>query len=309
MDGGVSVRLATGPVSWGVDFAASPDNPPWREVLDSIGRSGYRWTELGPIGYLPEDPELLRPELERRGLHVAGSFVFEPLHRGLRLAEILSAARRACRAIRGAGGRFLVVIDLVDRERVVSAGRPEAAPRLSRRDWLVLQNGIEEVAEVACDEFGLRPVFHPHVGSWVEFEDEIERLLDALDPQTIGLCLDTGHCAYAGVDPVALYERHAARVEYLHLKDVHSRVLHRAVSEPLDFWTAISAGIFCPVGAGIVNFRALARSLERHGFDGPATVEQDRDARQGTNPLPDVVASRSYLEGLGLGEQPKARMA
>jgi inosose dehydratase len=305
----VSVRLATGPVSWGVDFADSPDNPPWRQVLDDIGRSGYRWTELGPIGYLPGDPELLRPELERLGLHVAGSFIFEPLQDGLRLAEIVSATRRACRAIRGAGGRFLVVIDLVDPERVVTAGRPEAAPRLPPRRWLALVNGIETVAAVARDEFGLRPVFHPHVGSWVEFEDEIERLLDALDPQTIGLCIDTGHCAYAGVDPVWLYERHAARVEYLHLKDVHSRVLHRALSEPLDFWEAIAAGIFCPVGAGLVNFRALARSLERHGFDGPATVEQDRDARQGTNPLPDVVAGRSYLEALGLGEQPKARTA
>jgi inosose dehydratase len=305
----VSVRLATGPVSWGVDFADSPDNPPWRDVLEGIGRSGYRWTELGPVGYLPTDPQMLRPELERLGLQVAGSFVFEPLHEGLRLGEILLATRRACRAIRGAGGRFLVIIDLVTPERVVTAGRPEAAPRLPARRWLTLKNGIEEVAEVAHDEFGLRPVLHPHVGSWVEFEDEIERLLDALDPRTIGLCLDTGHCAYAGVDPVALYERHAARVDYLHLKDVDARVLHRALSEPLDFWEAISAGIFCPVGAGLVNFRALARSLERHGFDGPATVEQDRDPRRGSNPLPEVVASRSYLEALGLGEQPKARTA
>jgi inosose dehydratase len=305
----MTVRLATGPVSWGVDFADSPDNPPWREVLSGIERSGYRWTELGPVGYLPEDPELLGPELEQRGLRVAGSFVFEPLHDGLRLAEIVEATRRACRLISGVGGRYLVVIDLVDPERVATAGRPEAAPRLSFRRWLDLVDGIAAVAAVARDEFGLRPVFHPHVASWVEFEDEIELLLESLDARTIGLCLDTGHCAYAGVDPVELYDRHPARVEYLHLKDVHPRVLRRAVSEPLDFWRAIEMGIFCPVGAGSVDFRALARSLERHGFDGPATVEQDRDARQGTNPLPDVVASRSHLEALGLGEQPKARTA
>jgi inosose dehydratase len=305
----VTVKLATGPVSWGVDFADSPDNPPWQEVLAGIEHSGYRWTELGPVGYLPEDPEVLRPELERLGLQVAGSFVFEPLHEGLRLAEVLEATRRACRLIQGVGGRFLVVIDLVDPERIATAGRPEAAPRLPLRHWVTLVHGIEAVAAVARDEFGLRPVFHPHAGSWVEFEDEIDRLLASLEARTIGLCLDTGHCAYAGVDPVGLYERYPNRVEYLHLKDVHSRVLRRALSEPLDFWEAIEAGIFCPVGAGIVDFRGLARSLERHGFGGPATVEQDRDARQNTNPLPDVVASRSYLEAIGLGEQAKARTA
>jgi inosose dehydratase len=305
----VSVRLATGPVSWGVDFADSPDNAPWREVLAGIERSGYRWTELGPVGYLPEDPELLGPELERLGLRVAGSFVFEPLHDGLRLAEIVEAARRACRLIRGVGGRYLVVIDLVDSERVATAGRPDAAPRLPWRRWLALVHGVEAVAAVARDEFGLRPVFHPHVGSWVEFEDEIERLLDAIDARTIGVCLDTGHCAYAGIDPLRLFERHATRVEYLHLKDVDARVRQRALSEPLDFWAAIEAGIFCPLGEGMVDFPALARSLEHRGFDGPATVEQDRDARQRTDPLADVVASRSYLEALGLGEATKARTA
>lgn len=305
----MSIKLATGPVSWGVDFADRLDNPHWREVLAGIERSGYGWTELGPIGYLPEDPDVLRPELERRRLRVAGSFVFEPLQDVLRLAEITAATRRACRLISAVGGRFLVVIDLVDPERVATAGRADAGRRLPLRRFLALAHGIETIAAVAREEFGLRPVFHPHVGSWVEFEDEIERLLDTLDEAVIGLCVDTGHCAYAGIDPVSLYERHASRVDYLHLKDVSAQVLERARSEPLDFWTAIEAGVFCPVGAGAVDFQALVRALERHGFDGPATVEQDRDPSQMTSVLPDVVASRRYLESIGFSERTKARMA
>ena len=69
----MSVRLATGPVSWGVDFADAPDNPPWSEVLDGIAGAGLEWTELGPLGYLPADAA---PELARRGLRLCGGFVF-----------------------------------------------------------------------------------------------------------------------------------------------------------------------------------------------------------------------------------------
>ena len=293
----MKIRLATAPVSWGVDFAGAPGNPPWSRVLDEIARSGFAWTELGPIGYLPE--ETLRAELDERGLRVGGSFVFQPLHERARLPHVLAVARRTCRAIAAAGGRHLVVIDLVAPDRVGTAGRPGAARRLGDADWLALIGGIRAVCELAGDEFGLTPVLHPHAGSHLEFEDEIERALAELEPDLAGLCLDTGHCAYAGIDPVALYERHAARVPYLHLKDVDPVVHARVVADRLDFWEAIGAGVFCPLGTGGVDFAALAAALARHGFDGWATAEQDRVAGSG-DALRDVAAGRRHLEAAGL---------
>ena len=57
------VRLATGPVSWGVDFAEAPANPLWTTVLDEIAATGLGALELGPVGFLPEDADTLRAEL------------------------------------------------------------------------------------------------------------------------------------------------------------------------------------------------------------------------------------------------------
>lgn len=295
-----SVRLGTGPVSWGVDFAEADGNPPWERVLDEIAASGFTLTELGPVGYLPDDPELLRQELERRDLAVAGSFLFQPLHDPRSRDEVLAVARRTCAAISGVGGRFLVVIDAVSEERAATAGRSAVAPRLGPEARTRLIEAIGEISELAREEFGLRPVLHNHAGTCVEFEDEIEAILGALGPVALGLCIDTGHAVYAGIDPVDLFERHAARVEYLHLKDVDPQVLERARRTPLDFWGAIAAGVFCPVGRGSVDFDALGKALMRRGFDGYATVEQDRDPRSSREPLADVVASREYLERVGL---------
>jgi len=290
----VNVRLATAPVSWGVDFAGAPGNPPWASVLDEIARSGFAWTELGPVGYLPE--EALRAELDARGLRVGGSFLFQPLHERDRLPHVLAVARRTCRAIRAAGGRHLVVIDLVSPGRVRTAGRSDAARRLRDHEWAALLDGIRAVSALARDEFALVPVLHPHAGSHLEFEDEIERALAALD---VDLCIDTGHCAYAGIDPVALYERHAERVPYLHLKDVDPAVHARVLAGRLDFWEAVGAGVFCPLGTGGVDFPALAAALTRHGFDGWATAEQDRVPGSG-DALRDVTAGRRHLEAAGL---------
>jgi inosose dehydratase len=287
------LRLATGPVSWGVDFADAPGNPPWEVVLDEIAASGVSALELGPVGYLPEDPEALRAALGARGLTAVGSFVFDDLHDSARAADVVAAARRACRAIAAAGGAVLVVIDRPGAVRAATAGRSLDAPRLEGRDWAAMVDAIRRTAAIAEDH-GLRPAFHPHVGSYVEFEDEIERLLDDTD---IGLCLDTGHAEYAGIEADRALVAYGPRLAHVHLKDVRAEVRDRG----LDFWDAIAAGVFCPLGEGVVDLRAVLDALEAVGYRGFATIEQDRVPGSGA-PLDDLAASLRVLAAAGLAD-------
>ena len=76
----MGLRVANGPVSWGVDVPDKQDAPPWEEVFDEISLAGYHWCELGPVGYLPADDALVSAALAERGLRVAGSHVYEPIH-------------------------------------------------------------------------------------------------------------------------------------------------------------------------------------------------------------------------------------
>ena len=73
-----------------------------------------------------------------------------------------------------------------------------------------------------------------------------------------------------------------------------------SVADGIGFWDAMAAGIFCTLGTGCVDFGGLARALDARGFDGWATVEQDRDPRGAGHPLADAVASRRFLEDIGL---------
>jgi inosose dehydratase len=284
------IKLATGPVTWGVDFADAPTNPPWQEVLDDIERSGVGALELGPVGYLPEQPDALREALSSRKLTAVGSFVFDVLHDPACADDIVETTRRACRAIAAAGGSVLVIIDKPGPERVATAGRSEVARRLPHAAWVAMLDTIARVAEVAR-EHGLKPAVHPHAGGYVEFDDEIDRIAADTD---LDLCLDTGHLAYAGGDPVATLARFAPRLAHLHFKDIDGDVLAAVREQGLDFWTALAKGIFCPLGQGVVDFPAVLAELERQGYDGFATIEQDRVPGDGT-PLDDLRESLRVL--------------
>lgn len=297
-----TLTLATGPVSWGVDFADAATNPPWELVLDEVARSPLDALELGPVGYLPEDPEALREALDERGLTAVGTFLFDALHDPSRRAEILAGAARTAAVVAAASGRVLVIIDRPSGERARTAGRSEAAPRMADEDWTRMVDLVDEVAAIAASA-GLRPVFHPHAGSWVEFADEVERLLAS---SAIDLCLDLGHSSFAGIDPARAIEAWAPRIGHLHLKDVDPAVLARVVTHQLDFWEAVGADVFCPLGDGMVDLARVAEQLAAIGYRGYATIEQDR-VPGGGEPLADLRRSVDALARAGFPIAHEAR--
>jgi len=294
----MGIEVANGPVSWGVDRPDMPGAPPWEEVFDEISEAGYRLCELGPLGYLPDDNQRVRVELDARGLGVAGSYIFEALHDRDRHDEIADVTKITCARIADLGGRYLVVIDVVSDERGATAGRSAAARRLQGADYDALLTGLRMATGIAMDH-GLTPVLHPHSGSYIEFEDEIERVLADTADDGLQLCIDTGHFIYAGVEPVQFLAGHRDRTPYLHFKDINPVVHQKVVSDGIGFFDAISLGVFVPVGQGMVDFGALAAELA-NGFDGPGTIEQDRDFRATTTALEDAKASLDFLRGIGI---------
>lgn len=290
---------ATAPGTWGVEPGGSPLDPPWTRVLDEIAVAGFDGSELGPLGYYPEQPAWLRHELDARALRLAGGFVMEPLHDGAQLARTLGVARRTCAALAGAGASVLVVIDALAPTRSATAGRDRDAVRLATPQWRQLIAAVTQIAAIAAGEFGLAVAFHPHAGTHVEFDDEIERLLADTDPDQIGLCLDTGHCRYAGIDPLTLIDEHGERIRHVHLKDVDGIALERALARGSSFEQAVADGVFCPLGLGDVDLAAVAHALGRIGFDGWAVFEQDR-APGAPGARAEAAASLRHLRQVGI---------
>jgi inosose dehydratase len=293
------MKLANAPVSWGVDHIGRPNLPDWRRVFSEMSEAGFKYVELGPLGYLPDDTALIRREMADRRLAVVGAALLEPLLDPNVRESSLAAADNLARMISETGGSFMVIVDWVTPERDGTAGRPSKAPRLKGSALSYFHDMFSRIGEISL-RHGVQSVAHSHGGTYLEFEDEIEALLAATDPTLVQLAIDTGHSVFAGFDPTALYERHAARTTYVNFKDTFSEVMRTVETTEITFLEAVDAGIFCRLGAGLVDFPGFAAALERHDFSGPAVIEQDRDPSNPGNPLADARESIRYLRSIGM---------
>ena len=176
-----------------------------------------------------------------------------------------------------ADGGVAVLADAETAVREAAAGRPDELERTALDDdgFSAALERLEH-AVARCRAAGVRPVFHPHAGTYIETPAEIERLLAGSD---VELCLDSGHLAIGGSDPVALARRCAGRIAHLHLKDVDGAMLERLRAGEIEMMAAWEAGLFCPLGEGIVDVDGfLAAATTQDGFDGWLVLEQDRVA-------------------------------
>jgi inosose dehydratase len=295
----LTITIGNAPCSWGVEFPDDLRNPPWTRVLDECREAGYRGIELGPIGFMPEDPAVLGEALSARGLTLIGGVVFRPFHDPTKWDEVKDAAVRTCKALTAHGARHLVLIDSISLRRAPTAGRPDEAVEMSASEWMDFVGRIRDVAKMGVQDYGLNVSIHPHAAGFVDFEPEVERLLGDIDAKLLRICLDTGHSHYAGFDPVRFLKRHMDRVAYVHFKDINPKVRARVVAERTGFYDACARGVFCNLGKGMTDFPAVRRLLIDHGYDGWCTVEQDCDPAGPTSPIADARANRVYLASIG----------
>lgn len=294
----MTIRIGNAPCSWGVEFADDPRNPPWQRVLDECKVAGYDGIELGPIGFMPEDPGLLGDALASRGLQLIGGVVFRPFHDPAQWQNVKDAAMRTCKSLVAHGANHLVLIDSISPRRAPTAGRPEEAEQMSSAEWQGFVGRFRDIARMGTEDYDLTVSLHPHAAGFMDFEGEVERLLADVDPGLLKLCLDTGHSHYAGFDPVAFMKKHRQRLVYVHFKDIDPHVKARVVANRTDFYAACGQGIFCNLGKGMTDFKAVRQVLLASGYDGWCTVEQDCDPSGSTSPVADARANRRYLQSI-----------
>lgn len=298
----MTIQLANAPVSWGIyEFEGIAPKFPFTTVLDQIAETGYTGMELGPWGYLPTDPDVLREELLKRGLRLLSSFVpvnfaDERAHadgeaHALQVGRLLAALGAVCIVLADDNGKVP--------ELVQQAGRRHGCV-LSRDQWDVYAKGVNQVARAVYDQTGLKVVFHHHCAGYVETSDEVRSLMNRADPDLVGLCLDTGHWNYAGGDSVKAIKEYGERVRYLHLKDCDDNIRELAIRERMDYFAAVAAGVFCELGQGGVDFPVLLGEAESQGYEGWAVVEQDILVDDPDAPRQSARRNREYLRTLGL---------
>ena len=295
----MTIRIGNAPCSWGVEFPQDPRNPTWRSVLKECAAAGYTGIELGPVGFMPEDPAVLADALAEHRLELIGGVVFRAYHDPDQWNNVLDGTHRTARALAAHGARHLVLIDSISERRAPTTGRAAEAEQMDQAEWNAYRGRLAESARIGSEEYGLTVGIHAHAGGFMDFEPELERLLDEVDESILKICFDTGHHSFAGFDPVAFIKRHSERISYMHFRDIDPVVKADVIQKRTGFYDACGQGIFCNLGDGDVDFSAVRKVLLNAGFDGWCTVEQDCDPALDPDPSGDARLNREYLQRIG----------
>lgn len=98
--------------------------------------------------------------------------------------------------------------------------------------------------------------------------------------QRMGLCLDIGHATRAGTNLVKAIKEYKNRLYDLHIKDVT---------------LAEREGKAIEIGRGVIDFKAVIKTLQKVNYQGKCSVEFEKDM---TDPLPGIAESVGYFKGV-----------
>jgi inosose dehydratase len=298
------IQIANAPCSWGVlEFDSAVESPGYVQVLDEMQATGYAGTELGDWGFMPTEPDRLQAELAERRLALVAAFVPVALADPATHAQGEAEALKVATLLAAVAGQtpFIVLSDDCGKEavRTSHAGRIQPEHALSQAQWQMFGRGVERIARAVRDQTGLRTVFHPHCAGYVETPAEVDRLLMLTDADLVGLCLDTGHLRFAGGDPLAAIALYGNRIWHVHFKDCQPELAARSRTQKWDYFTSVRNGIFCELGQGDVDFKAVIDQLKAQEYQGWIVVEQDVLPGMGT-PQQSARRNRNYLRQIGM---------
>lgn len=252
------LRLGYAAISW---------NGNDRQAIDEIAALGYGGIQLrlSAVTTWGDRPAELKALLAARKLTLvalsSGDVSLDPALEQQQLAQ----HTRNAQFVRDVGGKYLQVID--NRPK----GREPAPEDFSRMGQL-----LTEIGKRSAD-LGVPLGYHNHMGALGQSPDEVTRVLEAADPRYVHLELDTGHYRQAGGDPADAIRRHAARLLFLHVKDLDA------------------SDHFIELGRGRVDFPAVFAALDAINFDGWGVVELD----ESRTPKESGAIARRYLEAQG----------
>jgi len=290
-----SCPVGINPIVWSNDdFQELGGATSLSRCLSEMRDAGYAGAELGHK--FPRTAPELSQVLQDHSLRLVSGwhstyFATKPL------ADELKDARAHLALLQACGANVFIVAECSDRvyniaDAPLGFGTNDR-PTLSEDGWKRLAQGLTALA-AECAAAGLKLVYHHHMGTVIQTRSELDRLM--ADVPALYLLLDPGHLAFAGVDPVAVLQRYAPRIEHFHLKSVRAAVVARAQREKWSFRRAIVAGVFTIPGAsdGAVDFPSLFNGLAVRGYRGWLVVEAEEDPAQ-VEPFAKAQRARDYV--------------
>ena len=269
----MKARLGIAPIAWSNDdLPELGGSTPLETCLREAREAGFSGIETG--GKFPGSSDELGPILDEHDLALCGGW-----YSGTVLTNDLEAEKDR------AFGQLSLFRDLsapclVYGETSRTIQNVRHAPLKSRvklDDEQIRTYGRRlTVFAEWCAEQEMPIAFHHHMGTVVETEHDLDRLMNQTG-EAVYLLYDSGHMAFAGGDVIAVITKHWRRITHVHTKDIRKEVVNSLVRNTESFLDAVLLGAFTVPGDGSLDFVNIIRHLANHGYEGWFVVEAEQD--------------------------------
>jgi myo-inosose-2 dehydratase len=281
----MAIRIGANPICWANDDMPELGGDTTLEtILSEAKQIGFEGLELGKK--FPRTPDGLKAALAPYGLAcISGWYSAKLLTRDAE-AEFAAMAKHKA-LLKAQGCQVMVVCETSNTIQGEMDTPLSRRPRLQGDEWTTFGDRMTGVGDRLLAE-GMRIVYHHHMGSVVQSEDDIHAFMAHTGP-SVHLLLDTGHAVWGGADPAALAARYRDRITHVHTKDIRPAVRAQSEAEDWSFLKSVLNGIYTVPGDGTIDFVPIFRNLP--GYSGWVVLEAEQDPAK-ANPF--EYASRGY---------------
>jgi inosose dehydratase len=272
----LKAKLGMSPIAWwNDDLVELSDDVSLEECLRQSRSAGFTGMEKGRR--FPDNPAVMLPILKKADVTLCGGWFS-----GTLTIEDLSANKERIRPmieLFKAVGAPCIVYGEVGRSIQGDRSRPLATKAvLSDDEMKAYARRMTEFGEW-CAGQGMPLSYHHHMAAVVQFEHELDAFMSH-SGEGIPLLLDAGHLAFAGGDVLRVIDKHHARINHVHVKDIRRAVVDGLDRTRQSFLDAVALGAFTVPGDGSLDFGAIVKRLAEHGYEGWFVVEAEQDPRK-----------------------------
>jgi inosose dehydratase len=286
-----NVRLGIAPIGWTNDDM--PDlghENTFEQCVSEMALAGFAGCEVG--NKYPSDRAALKKALRLRGLTICNRW-FSSFLLSKPFEEVAAEFEAQLEFLAFLGAKVIGASEQTGSVQGAAKAVFDEKPAMDEAQWARLCDGLNRLGEIANAK-GMKLTFHHHMGTVVQTEAEIDRLMAETDPTKLHLLFDSGHLSFAGIDPAKVLAKHVGRVGHVHLKDMRPDIVAKVKAEHLSFLQGVRLGAFTVPGDGCVDFAPLFAILDNAHYEGWFVVEAEQDPAL-ANPFEYALKARNYI--------------
>ena len=285
------VKLGIAPIAWTNDDM--PDlgaENTFEQCISEMALAGFTGCEVG--NKYPKNTKVLKKALDLRGMQICNAW-FSTFLTTKPYEETEKDFIEHITFLKEMGAKVVGVSEQGHSIQGTDLSIFDDKYVMNDEEWDMLCTGLNKLGKVAKD-MGITLTFHHHMGTVVQTEAEIDRLMENTDPELFNLLFDSGHLAYCGEDYMSVLKKYIKRIKHVHLKDIRPDVIADVKANKESFLQGVRKGTFTVPGDGVIDFAPIFEVLSENDYEGYVLVEAEQDPAI-ANPFEYALKARKYI--------------